>query len=57
LSRSRFNVDLTQLARDEKDRAIGRVQLPLDDPRVMPPAIFRQLDADARLRLVELLEQ
>ena len=57
LSRARFNVDLGKVEPEARQRAIARIQLPLDDPGVMPPARFRRLDDDARRRLVELLER
>lgn len=57
LSRARFNVDLSKLSRAQKDRAIARIQLPLDHGGVMPPARFRHLSDEAKAELVELLEQ
>jgi hypothetical protein len=57
VSRARFNVDLEDLPRAAKQRAIARIELPVDDSRVMPPALFRHLDEGARRKLVELLER
>ena len=57
VTRARFNVDLRMMSREEKDRAIARVSLPIDDPSVMPPRLFRRLDDQARKRLIELLER
>jgi hypothetical protein len=57
VSRARFNVDLGRMSRQEKDRAIARVSLPLDNPGVMPPALFRHLSNDAREQLIELLKR
>lgn len=56
LSRARFSVDLSKLSREQKDRAISRIMLPLDHGGVMPPARFRHLSEDAKRQLVELLE-
>jgi hypothetical protein len=55
LSRARFNVDLSQMSREEKDRAIARLELPEDSPSHMPPARIRSLTDEARERLIELL--
>jgi hypothetical protein len=57
LSRARFNVDLSKVGRDVRDRAIARLQLPLDDPQVMPPSGMRHLSDDAKQKLIELLER
>jgi hypothetical protein len=57
LSRARFNVDLSKMSREQKDRAISRVMLPLDHGGVMPPAAFRHLSDEAKAQLVELLER
>jgi hypothetical protein len=57
LSRARFNVDLSKVSRAVRDRAIARLQLPLDDPQVMPPSGFRHLSDDAKQELIELLQQ
>lgn len=48
VSRARFNVDLTQVTAEVRRRAVQRINLPLDDPGVMPPALFRRLDAAAK---------
>jgi len=57
LSRARFNVDLSTMSREEKDRAIARVQLPLDHSGVMPPALLRHLSDDAKQTLVDFLSR
>jgi len=57
LSRARFDVDLARVDRSTLARAIERIQLPADDPAVMPPREARQLTAPTRLRLLEFLEQ
>lgn len=57
LSRARFNVDLSKVDRATRDRAIARVQLPPDDPQVMPPRMFRRLSEDAKQKLIELLQR
>ena len=57
VSRANFNVDLTSMDREEKNRAIARVQLPPDNPAVMPPALFRSLTDDGRARLIEHLSR
>ena len=57
LSRARFNVDLERMGRLEKDRAIARIHLDEDDPGVMPPRLFRHLDAQAKERLTDLLRR
>jgi hypothetical protein len=57
LSRARFNVDLAKMSRAEKDRAIARIQLPIDHGGVMPPARFRHLSDEAKAQLIELLER
>lgn len=55
LSRARFNIDLSRMERAALDRAIERIQLPLDAPGHMPPREFRQLDADGVQPLIEYL--
>lgn len=57
LSRARFNVDLESMSREQKDRAIARLNLGLDHPSVMPPARFRHLSEEAKQQLIELLER
>ena len=57
VSRARFDVDLDQLGRRAKSRAIERVLLPEDDPKHMPPVRLRTLGAEATQRLVDLLEK
>jgi hypothetical protein len=57
LSRARFNVDLSKMSRVEKDRAIARIELPLDHGGVMPPARFRHLSDEAKAQLIELLQR
>jgi hypothetical protein len=57
LSRARFNVDLRKMSREHKERAIARIQLPLDHGGLMPPARFRRLSDEAKQQLIELLER
>lgn len=57
LSRARFNVDLSKLSREQKERAISRIKLPIDHGGVMPPARFRHLSDEAKEQLIELLER
>jgi mono/diheme cytochrome c family protein len=57
LSRARFNTDLENLDRVEKDRAITRLRIPAGEPSAMPPAGFRELSDQARDRLIELLKR
>ena len=57
ISRARFDVDLSRMGREAKDRAIARITLPPDDPAVMPPAGFRRLSREGRDRLVALLRR
>jgi hypothetical protein len=50
-TRARFNVDtLDRLSRDEKDLAIGRLQLADDDPLKMPPPRFHAVPGRAGAR-------
>jgi hypothetical protein len=55
LTRARFNIDLSRLDASEIDQAIERIQRPGAEPGAMPPPQARQLDADARTRLVHYL--
>jgi hypothetical protein len=57
LSRARFNVDLSQLSRAEKDAAIARLQLPGSDVHAMPPRRLRTLSAQAIAGLIALLQR
>ncbi|MDH5674155.1 MAG: hypothetical protein OEZ06_18510 [Myxococcales bacterium] len=57
ITRSRFDVNLSLIGREEKERAIARIQLPIDDPRVMPPRLVRRLSEEGRERLIELLSK
>jgi hypothetical protein len=57
LSRARFDVDLSRMSREQKQKAIARVSLPQDDPSLMPPARFRRLSDEGRERLIELLSR
>ncbi|MGD8862728.1 MAG: hypothetical protein PVI30_22140 [Myxococcales bacterium] len=56
ISRANFVADLGRLDDDERTKAIERLQLPLDDPRVMPPPRFRTLSEEAKAALLEALE-
>jgi hypothetical protein len=55
ISRARFNVDVARLDAAERQLAAERVQRPRGMPGAMPPPEARQLDPDARDRLVEYL--
>ncbi|MDD9941137.1 MAG: hypothetical protein OXU20_08875 [Myxococcales bacterium] len=55
ISRAQFVADLASLDAEQKALATKRIQLPLDDPRVMPPAHFRRLSDEARRRLIDVL--
>ena len=55
LSRARFNADVAELSRAQKDSAIQRLQLPPTDIRAMPPIQFRSLSTQARARMLEWL--
>jgi hypothetical protein len=57
LSRARFHVNINKLSRAEKELAIARISLTEDDPSLMPPARFRTLSAEAKKRLIALLER
>jgi hypothetical protein len=56
LTRARFNVmALDAMSREERDRAIVRLQLPDSDPAKMPPLQSRSLsDAERALVIAEL---
>lgn len=58
LGRARFNVDaLASMSRAEKDLAIARLQMPVEDVRHMPPSANHTLtDAQTQL-VVDLLRQ
>lgn len=53
ISRAHFVADMAALDTSQKARALERIQLPLDDPRVMPPARFRRLTDEAKKRLID----
>jgi hypothetical protein len=55
ISRSHFNIDLSRLDRAELETAIARIRMPRNAPGAMPPPEARQLDPDARDRLLEFL--
>jgi hypothetical protein len=57
LSRARFQVDLSKIGREEKDKAIARLRIPAGEPHAMPPPQFRRLSDEARSRLIELLQK
>lgn len=57
LSRARFNVGLSRLAREELDIAVERLNLSAGSPGVMPPGEARQLTPEVRDRLVEYLRR
>ena len=56
ISRARFSVALSRLDHAAIENAIARIELPAGAPGVMPPPESRQLDAPARLALVEYLQ-
>jgi hypothetical protein len=55
LSRARFRANLEDMSREEKDRAIERLRLPIESPFAMPPPRLRTLSAEARTRAIEVL--
>jgi hypothetical protein len=55
LSRARFNVDLTKVAKEEIEVAVQRIMLPPNDPARMPPARFRSLTEEEKSVLIQLL--
>lgn len=57
ISRARFNVDLWKLDRAELAVAIERIQRKPGSRGVMPPPEARQLDPEARARLLDYLER
>lgn len=52
ISRARFNIDLARLSPAELALAAERIQKPSSDPGVMPPREGRQLDDEARDKLL-----
>lgn len=57
LSRARFHLDLGRLSREQKDRAIERLRLPVTDAAAMPPRRIHDLTPAGRRRLIELLKK
>ncbi len=57
ISRAKFDVNLSKMSREEKDLAIERLRLPVDDPKKMPPVRFRVLTEDEIVKLEALLKQ
>lgn len=57
ISRARFNIALGRMSREELDLAIARIGLPSKDPFAMPPAGMRQIEPEAKKRLLEYLRQ
>jgi hypothetical protein len=57
ISRARFSIELSRLPRSELDAAIDRIDRASDAAGAMPPAASRQLDPDARDRLLDFLRQ
>lgn len=55
VSRAQFNINLARLDPSERARAIDRIQRPAEAAGSMPPPDTRQLDAEARKKLVEYL--
>jgi hypothetical protein len=56
ISRARFNIDLARLDSTEIQLAIERLRRPHDAEGAMPPPDARQLDTEARARLITHLE-
>lgn len=56
ISRARFNVALTRMSRAELDLAIARIMLPSSDAAVMPPKGMRQIDPQAKQKLLDYLK-
>lgn len=52
ISRARFNIALSRMSGAARSLAIARLALPTDAPGAMPPPDARQLDAEARERLM-----
>jgi hypothetical protein len=57
ISRARFNIDLARMSRAERELASERIERAKDAAGVMPPPEGRQLDAEARQRLLAYLRQ
>ena len=55
VTRARFSIDLTRLEPAQIERAIARIELPSGAPGAMPPPEARQLDPEARERLLQYL--
>jgi hypothetical protein len=56
ISRARFSIALSRMARDELDLAIARIERPAESEDVMPPHGMRQLDTQGRARLLLYLK-
>jgi mono/diheme cytochrome c family protein len=57
VSRARFNVNVGRLSRAELDVAIERVERSGGDLGAMPPPGARQLDGEARARVIDYLRR
>jgi mono/diheme cytochrome c family protein len=57
ISRARFDVDLSKMSREAKDKAIARLKLDEHDPLRMPPALFRSLTPEEIERAIEELKK
>jgi cytochrome c553 len=57
ISRARFNIDLSKLEPAELEIALDRLRRPTRMRGAMPPPEGRQLDPEARARLITYLEQ
>jgi hypothetical protein len=57
ISRALFNIALGRMSRAELDLAIARIELPSKEPSAMPPAGMRQIEPEAKKRLIEYLKQ
>jgi len=58
LTRARFNMDhLSEMSRDEKNLAIDRLRLPLNDRLRMPPALFRTITDEEQQMMIDELRK
>ena len=55
VSRARFNVNLRELSRKQRELAASRIMLPDDHPKVMPPRRSRALGKEAKQDLAAYL--
>ena len=57
ISRAKFDIDLTKMNREAKDKAIERLRLGDHDVKKMPPVRFRTLTEDEIQKLEALLRR